>query len=159
MNLAIFLNLLSSTDLEGGDKYRLDALLGYYSPVLAGLGLGAAGPFGPVGHVYIASGFVCDSYSAPAWCWFCVRLVYRLDRRPAFLHDWLCSGMVKGVTRAIADRVIREAMESVGIAWWKKRWIFRGVRVGAHLNIGGQGDEPSAPSIDSDQPLDNSPGA
>ncbi len=154
---ALFLHPLDSRDLEGGAAYELLALLGYYSPILARLGLGDAGPFGPAGHVTMPASFVCDSYSVPAWCWFCVRLVYRLDRRPAFLHDWLCSGKVIGVTREIADRVIREAMGSVGIAAWKKRWIFRGVRFGDHFNIGGQG---YATEIhDADSPVDHSPGA
>jgi hypothetical protein len=154
---SLFLDFLDSRDLEGGAEYQLLAILRYYSPILASLGLGEAGQFGPAGHITMPVGFICDSYSVPAWCWFCLRLVFKIDRRPAFVHDWLCGGNVKGVTREIADRVIREAMVSVGIASWKKRWIFRGTRAGDYLNIGGQGYATEIEEGTS--PVDHSPGA
>lgn len=125
---AEFFGDLHSRDVPvGGGKieWELDKDLIYYSKVLDRL-------------IVIPQGFRCDSYSVPALFAF---ITHGIDRRPAFLHDWICRGHVKGVNRKRADLAIKEACKVVGISWWRRRVIFRGTRIGDHLNIGGQGDE------------------
>lgn len=123
--VAFFFTTLKSEDLPGGGRYRLTEVLVFYSAILNR-------------YIKIPKGFECDSYSVPrlfAW------LVYNADRRPAFLHDWLCGGHEPGISRELADRIILEAMEAAGLSWLQRRIIYRGTRVGDYLNIGGQGDE------------------
>lgn len=129
---AKFLNRASSTDLGGG-RSRLDQPLIYWCKLLQR-------------HIVVQRLFESDGYSAP---WWGAPLVWRLDKRPAFLHDWLCAGEVAGVTRRIADRIMLESMDSLGINWATKRIVYRSVRVGDHLGIGGQGYAEAREAIDS----------
>lgn len=121
---AYFYNRIRSEDVNGHGWLLLEDLV-YYSVILGRC-------------IVIKKNFTCDSYSAPRLLAF---MVYNLDRRPAFLHDWLCAGNEKGIDRKMADRIIVEAMKSVGIGWLTRRLIYRGVRVGDYLGIGGDGYE------------------
>lgn len=112
-----FLSALRSEDLDGGRKWKLLEPLRYYSAILAR-------------EIVLDAGFVADSYSAPrdfigSW------IVRDIDRRPAFVHDKLYAA--RFCTREQADKVLLEAMESVGISWWRSRLIYAGVRVGGGL--------------------------
>jgi hypothetical protein len=127
---AYFLTTLQSEDLPGGGRFRLLEVLAFYSLILNK-------------YILVPRDFICDAYSVPIFCAF---LVYNADRRPAFIHDWLCGGHVKGVSRETADLVILEAMKAAGLSWLQRRIIYRGTRVGDYLNIGGQGDETISPA-------------
>jgi hypothetical protein len=142
---------------RGGGLHELYLPLRLYSPALAAADLVDA----PGGYLELERGFRHNGYSAP---WFAAPLVWRADLRPAAGHDKLCGGEIRGVTRELADRVMRELMQAKGVGctdvklnWAQRRYIYRGVRIGDHLNIGGQGDETVvAPEIGCS---DHSPGA
>jgi hypothetical protein len=123
--VAFFFTTLRSEDMSGGGQYRLLEALVFYSLILNR-------------YIKIPAGYICDSYTVPR---FFAWLVYNADRRPAFLHDWLCDGHEPGVSRKTADRIILEAMEAAGLSWLQRRLIYRGTRVGDYLGIGGRGDE------------------
>lgn len=46
----------------------------------------------------------------------------------AVLHDYLYT--VQPVSRARADALFLEAMESLGVSWWKRNAMYAGVRAG-----------------------------
>lgn len=126
---AFFATSLVSEDLDG-NRSRLVEPLVYFSKIL-------------MQYLTLPRGFEADSYSAPqtpfgSW------MVRGLDRRPAFVHDWLYSPE-SGVDRETADRVLLEAMEAVGISWWRRRLIYRAVRVGGGFFYKGTLDEIVAP--------------
>ena len=125
---ACFLSPLRSEDLPGGTRWRLLAPLTFYSKVLERL-------------ITVETGFEADSYSAPqtpfgSW------IVRDIDRRPAFIHDKLYTE--RSCTREEADLVLLEAMEAVGISWWRRRLIYRGVRVGGGFFWGEDDDAPQS---------------
>jgi hypothetical protein len=108
-----FLTDLFSRDLPGGREYELTRILVYYDQ--------------PTNSYFVLpTGFRCNSYSAtcgPLGSW----IIRGIDRRPAFLHDYLyATGTVR---RAEADRIFNEAMASCDINWFKRRTMFRIVRL------------------------------
>jgi hypothetical protein len=144
---------------RAGGEHELTQRLRYYSPELEAANL----PDVPGGVLEMEVGFRHNGYSAPL---LAAPLVWRADLRPAAVHDKLCGGEIRGVSRGLADRVIREAMRAdvspgispVKLNWAQRRYIYKGTRIGDHLNIGGQGDESMvAPEIG--EPADHSPGA
>jgi hypothetical protein len=121
-----FLSPLRTEDLDGR-RGRLLEPLRYYSAVLGR-------------EIVLEAGFVADSYSAPydlvgSW------IVRGIDRRPSWIHDKLYGE--HSTTREQADAVLLEAMESVGIAWWRRQLIYRGVRSAAASS--GRPDDDDAP--------------
>jgi hypothetical protein len=149
-----YLNRLQSEDLEGFQvgQWQLLQPLGFYSREL---------------DLFIVTptAFVADSYSVPIGFDWVVR---GQDRRPAFTHDDSYDGLLLvcgngneplrelRISRAQADALILEACNSVRMAWWRRRIIFRGTRVGGWAFF--RGADQRAP-IDPEQPLDHSPGA
>jgi hypothetical protein len=109
---AHFITPLVSEDLEGGEAWRLREPLVYFSALL---------------HEYITVpvGFEADSYSAPETP-FGSFIIRGIDRRPAFIHDKLYADA--DLPREVCDSVFLEAMEAAGIAWWRRKLIYRGVR-------------------------------
>jgi hypothetical protein len=114
---AMFLDPLRSEDLDGAERFRLLERLRYRSKVLDR-------------EIELEAGFECDSYSSPR-TFFGSWIVRGIDRRPAFLHDKLYASGI--CTRKEADLALLEAMESVGISWWRRKAIYRGVRLGGGL--------------------------
>jgi hypothetical protein len=149
-----YLNRLQSEDLEGVDVGKWQQLqpLGFYSREM---------------DLFIVTpaGAIANSYSVPLGFEWVVR---GQDRRPAFTHDDAYTGQLQvcqhgneplrpiAISRAQADALILEACNAVGMAWWRRRIIFRGTRVGGWAFF--RGADARAP-IDPEQPLDHSPGA
>lgn len=46
----------------------------------------------------------------------------------AVLHDYLCT--IQDRSRAEVDALFLEAMESLGVSWWKRNAMYAGVRAG-----------------------------
>lgn len=108
--------LLSELDARflSNGRYQLLARLGMYSAILGR-------------ELWCEEGFVFDGYSTPpellgSW------IIRGLDVRPAAFHDLLYGR--RFTTREEADDVLLEAMVIAGIAWWRRRIIYRGVRTG-----------------------------
>lgn len=94
------------------DKFRLLAPLVYLSAVMGG-------------EITVPEGTVTDLASVPR-----LPLAYLLAgdtaRYPAVIHDYLYSS--KKVKRSQADAVFLEAMEVVGVPWWRRYMMWMGVR-------------------------------
>ena len=56
-------------------------------------------------------------------------LISRFGRHSpaALLHDWLTKWKI--VSRKKADMLLREAMKVLGVSWWKRRIMYRSVRI------------------------------
>lgn len=74
-------------------------------------------------------GFVTNFCSVPhipfAAEFFCDRA-----RRAGVIHDWLYEGQVPGITREMADEVLREMCLLCGLPHWTAESFYLGVRAG-----------------------------
>lgn len=84
------------------------------------------------GVIEVPAGFDTDLASVP-------RVMYSIFPRDglyieaAIIHDWLyVDQKINGewISRKTADGVFLEAMEYLGIGWFRRRTIYRGVRIG-----------------------------
>ncbi len=75
----------------------------------------------------VAVGFYTDFASVPR-----IGIVYAMlgdtAHQPAVVHDWLYYSAL--VPRAVADKVMLEAMNVIGIPFWRRWPIYAGVRMG-----------------------------
>lgn len=81
-----------------------------------------------VDHTIVApAGFVSDLESVPR-----LPVIYTLfkNRAPksAVLHDWLYHQ--RTFSRSVCDDVFLDAMRVEGVAWWVRRSMYLGVRIG-----------------------------
>lgn len=78
--------------------------------------------------IYVPAGYVTDGYSMPGRL---LQLFQPHSARyllPAILHDWLYdTGMVP---RAVADRILLQAMRSIRVPEWQCQLVYRAVRFG-----------------------------
>ena len=56
--------------------------------------------------------------------------------KAALVHDYLYRTAYYA-TRAQADSVFLEAMEDLGVGWWTRQLLYRGVRIGGRRSYGG----------------------
>lgn len=92
----------------------------------------------------IPKGFLTDFASVPR-----LPLAYLLAgdtaHQAAVVHDWLY--VTHTTDRATADRVFLEAMEEIGVPWWRRRLMYAAVRAfggsgyDSHAKPAGAGDE------------------
>lgn len=79
------------------------------------------------GLITVPVGFYTDFASVPR-----LGIVYALlgDRahQPAVVHDWLYYSAI--TAKAVADKVLLEAMIVIGIPWYQRWPIYLGVKVG-----------------------------
>jgi hypothetical protein len=72
-------------------------------------------------------GFYTDFASVPR-----IGIIYAMlgdtAHEPAVIHDWLYYSAL--VPRATADKVLFEAMNVIGLPWWRRYPIYWGVRLG-----------------------------
>lgn len=78
------------------------------------------------GIINVPAGFETDYASVPR-----IPLAYMLfggvAKKAAVVHDYLYSTKMLG--RDMADAVFLDAMEASGVAWWRRRLMYRAVRV------------------------------
>jgi len=80
--------------------------------------------------IEIPAGFECDLASIPGPA----RWLFPVNgdwTEAAVMHDWLYSEEVG--TRKDADLLFLEAMESLGVSWWRRRAMYSAVRAGGWL--------------------------
>ena len=79
-----------------------------------------------IGDVTVPAGFVTDFASVPR-----LPVAYLLTgdaaHAPAVIHDFLYGSPRR--KRSVCDAVFLEAMEAIGVAWWRRRLMWAGVRV------------------------------
>ena len=74
----------------------------------------------------VPAGFVTDFASVPRLLWP-ILPPYGRYGKAAVLHDWLYRSAL--VDRDEADFIFKEAMEILGVAQWKTRLLYWGVRI------------------------------
>lgn len=77
--------------------------------------------------IVIPAGFVTDGGSVPRPLWGIVS-PWGKASKPYILHDWLYNTQER--TRLVSDAILLEAMEVVGVNWFQRFLIYRGVRLG-----------------------------
>lgn len=81
--------------------------------------------------IEVPVGFHTDFASVPRVLPLIYNLLGNVAHEPAVIHDWLYySGTV---TKAVADRVLLEAMGVVGIPAWRRYPIYWGVVLGGAM--------------------------
>ena len=82
---------------------------------------------GKINKITVPIGFKTDLASIPRFFWRVLPPVGKYDAA-AVVHDYLYQN--NGVTRLVADDVLREAMGVLGVPTWQVGVIYAGVRVG-----------------------------
>lgn len=84
-----------------------------------------------LGIVTIPAGFMTDLASVPSGLRSFISVLGK-HFMAAVLHDlWYRVPWTRhGVTREIADTIFLEEMADLKVSWWKRRAMYRGVRIG-----------------------------
>ena len=78
--------------------------------------------------IIVLEGFITDFASVPRFFWRAIPPWGKYS--PAcVVHDFLYTYGTYG-DRKHADLVLYELMEALGVAWWRRKMIYRGVRLG-----------------------------
>ena len=102
-----------------GHNWRVTAAFNYHTDVH------------PLVVVRIPAGFITDFASIPRGLWNLFPPTGGYGKA-AVVHDFLYR-TVGPWTRRNADDVFREAMEYLGVGWWTRNTLYRGVRLfGGH---------------------------
>lgn len=92
------------------------------------------------GHpVFVPKGFITDGASVPRMLWWLFPPVGDRYSKAAVLHDFMYSTQMFGRSRA--DKIFLEAMEALGVSWWKRRTLYSAVRVFGHAAWVGKSTE------------------
>ena len=84
------------------------------------------GDLGSGDFITVPAGFVTDFASVPRALW-AIEPPLGDAGKAAVLHDWLYETGER--SRADADAIFLEAMAVLEVEWWKRRLIYRAVRV------------------------------
>ena len=77
----------------------------------------------------VLAGFVTDGASIPKILWSFIGSPFTgLYKKPSLIHDKLYE--TQKVTRSYADKVFLEGRKDEGVAFWKRRSMYLGVRIG-----------------------------
>lgn len=85
------------------------------------------GELGSGRFIRVPAGFKTDFASVPQIFWN-ILPPWGTYGKAAVLHDWNYKKQEFG--RAFCDAVLLESMEALGVVWWKRFLIYRGVRLG-----------------------------
>lgn len=77
--------------------------------------------------IKIPAGFLTDFASVPRLLWN-VMPPTGMYGKAAVIHDYLYR-TPQMATRAEADNVFKEAMQALGVGWWTRQVMYRGVRL------------------------------
>lgn len=111
-----FLNPIRAEDQDDGYHRKLLEDVVYH-----------VGGLKSVDKIIVPKGFVWDGGSVPRIFWNLVD-PWGSASKAYLLHDWLYSTQER--SRLVSDAILMEAMEVVGVALWKRKLIYRGVRLG-----------------------------
>ena len=88
------------------------------------------GELGSNDRVTVEIGFITDFASVPQVFWSILPPDGQYTQA-AVLHDWLYLKQTR--TRKEADKIFLEAMEVLGVAWWKRNIMYQAVRLFAWI--------------------------
>lgn len=77
--------------------------------------------------IRIGKGFITDGASIPPFAWPLIGGPLGPYAPAAVVHDWIYKYQL--YTRKRCDEIFLEAMEVLGVVWWKRRLMFRCVRI------------------------------
>lgn len=84
-------------------------------------------------YIMIPEGFIMDLASVPR-IFTPLIPVHGKHTRAAVVHDWLyaCKGNIPGgpMSRKEADAVFKDAMQELGVSWFKRQILWSAVRIG-----------------------------
>tara|TARA_R100001591_G_scaffold99929_1_gene106285 strand:+ start:1212 stop:1790 length:579 start_codon:yes stop_codon:yes gene_type:complete len=83
--------------------------------------------------VRIPRGFQWDGASIPKWAQFIIGKPMGKYALAALLHDWLYQSLILGKSkkgRLEADELFYTVMEQLDISWWRRKAMYRAVRIG-----------------------------
>jgi hypothetical protein len=83
--------------------------------------------------IAVPAGFPTDLASVPRPLWSILPMADPSYAASACLHDFLCRW--EGFSRRTADALFHEALTALGVTGWRRWLLYRGVRIGAALNI------------------------
>jgi hypothetical protein len=92
--------------------------------------------------ITVPAGFPTDLASTPR-----IPIIYEvcgnIAARAAVVHDYLYTSGRE--SRAIADAVLREACEVIGVSWWQRWAMWAGVRIGgaSHYTAAPVAEQPT----------------
>lgn len=89
-----------------------------------------------LGEFTVPVGFVSDLDSIPRWFPLAHAVVKGASVTSAVAHDYLYEqGEINGdpITQKQADEVYLRAMADEGVPWWKRRMIYRALRIGGFI--------------------------
>ena len=119
--MSSFTSRLEVTPLDDGRRWRLIRTFEYYTDLIA-----------PVKVFRIPAGFVTDFASSPRLFWPIVSPWGRWGKA-AIIHDFLYQrwgGKPRILDmRKVADEIFLEAMEVLGVAPWRRKLMYWGVRL------------------------------
>ena len=85
--------------------------------------------------IKIPAGFIFDGASTPRIFWSIIP-PYKMTKRAACVHDWLCRNAKNKEDRKEADKIFMEALEEMGLNRFRIIIGYMGVRIGALFGAG-----------------------
>lgn len=79
-------------------------------------------------QVVVPAGYITDGYSLPGGLLQLFQPHAAHFKLPSILHDWLYDAGL--VPRAMADRILRQAMRAVNVPGWQRWLVYVAVRLG-----------------------------
>lgn len=111
-----FLNPIRAEDMDDGYHRKLLEDVVYH-----------VGGVDSKDKIVVPAGFVWDGGSVPRIFWNLVD-PWGSASKAYLLHDWLYATQQR--SRLVSDAILMEAMEVLGVSWWKRNLIYKGVRIG-----------------------------
>lgn len=108
------LELVDENEAEGRGTWELKGQFRYYSDIAKSL-------------IVVPAGFVTDFASVPRLP-IIFMLVGDRNHKAAVIHDFIYRNGL--FTRALCDKIFKEASEVSGIGWWCRTLDYLGVRIG-----------------------------
>jgi len=115
--MSSFTTPLVVTPLDNGKQWKLTRAFTYH-----------IGEETSKEKIVVPIGFITDFASVPRLLWPLIPSFGRYGKA-AVLHDYLYSIQYKN-SRSTCDDIFYEAMSVLDVKWWRKRLIYRGVRIG-----------------------------
>ena len=79
--------------------------------------------------IKVPKGFITDFASIPRIFWSIIGNPWGQYGKAAVIHDYLYHTQI--YTRSRSDRIFLEAMQVLGVSWWRRRTMWFAVRIGA----------------------------
>ena len=79
--------------------------------------------------ITVPKGFISDGATIPRFLWPVIGHPMDHYAQAAFLHDYICRELRDRYNRKEGEVIMLEAMKVLGIPFWKRRIMYRGLRM------------------------------